>query len=188
MVLFRNPGRSNLLTQTISKFSLLGSNNRITPAEKASIIIDEEIFHKKVQIFEIQRQHLGFKLSPSYIRHGSVGYYPLGFSTSPYTPSSPRRKLNKKPETTGDLQTVRPPSSHWRFFYESQWEVDQNCAEWCVEFCVRDEVYVDVGGGETVAAGAAGDVQGGWVYDRDGAYRRRRLTRMVMRTGKLIKT
>ncbi|GME71169.1 unnamed protein product [Ambrosiozyma monospora] len=188
MVLFRNPDRSNPLKLITTKFNFLGSNNATPPDAKDNIIIDEEILHKKVQIFEIQRQDLGFTSSPSHIGHGAIGYYPLGFSTSPYTPSCPRRKLNKKPETTGDLKTVRPPSSHWRFFYKSQWEVDQNCAEWCVEFGVRDEVYVGVGGGETVAAGSAGDIQGGWVYDRDGAYRRRRLTRMVMRTGRRIKT
>ncbi|GMG53397.1 unnamed protein product [Ambrosiozyma monospora] len=175
IVLFRDPEKSNLLKLIISKFDFFEANNKNPAAARVNIIIDEEIPHKKVQIFEIQKQDLD--------GHEPVGYYPLGFSTSPYTPSCPRRKQKKKPETTGDLTLVRPPSSHWRFFDESQWEVDQNCAEWCVEFEIRDEVYVGVAGGEAVAAGsAAGDAQGGWVYDKDGAYRRRRLTRIVMRT------
>ncbi|GME86239.1 unnamed protein product [Ambrosiozyma monospora] len=108
-----------------------------------------------------------------------VKYHRFGFSTSPYTPRCPRRKRKKRPETTGDLTTVEPPSSHWRFFSESRWEVDYNCAKWCAEFGIQDEVDICVYGGEAVAYGATGDVQDGWVYDKDRSYRRRRWTRMV---------
>ncbi|GMG21754.1 unnamed protein product [Ambrosiozyma monospora] len=165
IALFRSPVQRNLLiSNIISKFTLIFESSNKNPA--ADIIIDEEILRKKVQIFEIQR----------FQRREPAGYYPLGFSTSPYTPSCPRRKQKKKPETTGDLTLVRPPSSHWRFFDESQWEVDQNYSEWwCSELDFR---------GHEVDLPFAGDAQGGWIYDRDGgaAYRRRRLTRMVIRS------
>ncbi|GMG21753.1 unnamed protein product [Ambrosiozyma monospora] len=164
IVLFRDSEESKYLLKLIkSKFNFFESNNKHPVATKDNIIIEEETPRKKVHIFEIQKQ-----------KHKPVGYYPLGFSTSPYAPSSPRRKQKKKPETTGDLTTVRPPSSHWRFFDESQWEVDQNYTEWwCFELDFR---YHEID------LGFAGDAQGGWVYDKDGAYRRRRLTRMVKRS------
>lgn len=156
------------------------------------IIIDESIFSRKVEIFELEKQDI-MRLNE---------YIKVGFTNNVFSISDKNRLKRKIPNCVNDINEVLPPINivgeinfkkdkdlvkeienmdenvhvinyknrlNWVYINGEEWEISDT--KWMSDYCLNYEMYIKP------------NEVNGWVYDITGEFRRRRLTRHIIQQG-----
>jgi hypothetical protein len=124
---------------------------------QSSIIIDERVFVREVEVFEIEQIDM-LKLNE---------YKFFGFSNSIFNISDEIRLKRKKPNLVYNIKDILPPNNKWEFLNGEDWDLSDT--KWIENCKYYNEFFLyDNKNGE------------GWIYDINKEFRRRRWIRKII--------
>lgn len=176
--------KRNSSSSTSSYSKKKKSGQKVDPFSARNVIINEPVFAREVQIFELQQQSI---MDPK-------KYVLLGYTTSVFNITNTSRLQKRKPLFVYNLSDVEPPvkSSElvhntatntkdknsrnrihlsWSYINGEDWRLSDT--RWVNELKYSNELFIK-------HSNFTGDPDECWVYDITGEFRRRRWVRRII--------
>lgn len=168
-LLLNHPMKGTIFEILIDNSRDKSEGNKIVNKEfdASNVIIDEVVFTRKVEIFELQRIDMLTRKE----------YVFIGFTNCMYNLSDKEfRNKRKLPICTTTIEETKPPSrfigvdnfsEEWTFLPSDEWNAVSNAMSWFCEYNNFNDLYMKFPEDE-------------WVYDITDEFRRRKWTRSVV--------